>query len=93
VTERGAQIVLSDVADMRIVDGPPMLKSENARLSGWVYVDVRGRALRSAVLDMQTRGRIAGSSARRLFDLVSGQFRVPRAGDARLKIAVPFTLL
>src|SRR5947207_3178975 len=43
VTERGAQLVLGDVAKIAIVDGPPMLKSENARLSGWVYVDVRDR--------------------------------------------------
>ena len=44
-SERGARLRLSD--------GPPMLRSENARLSGWVYVDIRGRELRSAVLDMQ----------------------------------------
>ena len=43
VTERGAQIRLSDVATVEIRDGPPMLKSENGRLSGWVYVDLRGR--------------------------------------------------
>jgi Cu/Ag efflux protein CusF len=53
VTERGAQIRLGDVASVRIADGPPMLKSENARLAGWVYVDIRGRDLRSAVRDMQ----------------------------------------
>src|SRR5207253_682596 len=53
VTERGARLVLADIADIRITDGPPMLRSENARLSGWVYVDIRGRDLRSAVLDMQ----------------------------------------
>jgi Cu(I)/Ag(I) efflux system membrane protein CusA/SilA len=54
VTERGQRLVLSDVADIRITDGPPMLRSENARLSGWVYVDIRGRDLRSAVKDMQS---------------------------------------
>src|SRR2546430_13028675 len=43
----------SDVAEVKISDGPPMLKSENARLSGWVYVDIRGRDLSSAVRDMQ----------------------------------------
>src|SRR5205085_1833472 len=53
VTERGARLVLSDVAEVRITDGPPMLRSENARLSGWVYVDIRGRDLRSAVQEMQ----------------------------------------
>ena len=53
LTERGAQIRLVDVASVRISDGPPMLKSENARLSGWVYVDIRGRDLKSVVQDMQ----------------------------------------
>ena len=47
LTERGAQIRLGDVADLRITDGPPMLKSENAHLSGWVYVDIRGRDLKT----------------------------------------------
>jgi Cu(I)/Ag(I) efflux system membrane protein CusA/SilA len=50
VTHAGQQAGAgSDVADMRISDGPPMLRSENARLSGWVYVDMRGRDLASAV--------------------------------------------
>src|SRR5437667_394192 len=53
LTERGAQIRLGDVAEVKVSDGPPMLKSENARLSGWVYVDIRGRDLSSAVRDMQ----------------------------------------
>ncbi|MBC3921226.1 efflux RND transporter permease subunit, partial [Undibacterium sp. CY18W] len=53
LTERGAQIQLGDVAEIRIDDGPPMLKSENARLSGWVYVDIRDRDLSSAVHEMQ----------------------------------------
>ena len=53
VTDRGLRPVLGDVAEIRITDGPPMLRSENARLSGWVYVDIRGRDLKSAVLDMQ----------------------------------------
>ena len=53
VTERGQRLVLSDVADIRISDGPPMLRSENARLTGYVYVDLRGRDLGSAVRDMQ----------------------------------------
>ena len=53
VTERGAQITLADVADIQVTDGAPMIRSENARLSGWVYVDVRGVDLRTAVAAMQ----------------------------------------
>ena len=53
ISPPGARIVLSDVAELRITDGPPMLRSENARLAGFVYVDIRGRDLKSAVIDMQ----------------------------------------
>ena len=92
VTERGAQIVLQDVADVRVVDGPPMIKSENARPSGWVYVDVRGRDLRSAVLDMQK----AVSSQVHLpagYSIAwSGQFEYLERATAKLEVAVPFTL-
>ena len=52
VTEKGATVLLQDVARVSIEDGPPMLRSENARPTGWVYVDVRGRDLRSVVTDM-----------------------------------------
>ena len=38
----GAQVPLSQIADVKLVDGPPMLKSENARLNGWTFVDIRG---------------------------------------------------
>ncbi|MDH3553972.1 MAG: CusA/CzcA family heavy metal efflux RND transporter, partial [Gammaproteobacteria bacterium] len=38
VTPQGARIALADVADVMIVDGPPVIKSENARLNGWTYV-------------------------------------------------------
>ena len=42
VTPGGAQVPLSQVADVRVVDGPALLKSENARLNGWTFVDIRG---------------------------------------------------
>jgi copper/silver efflux system protein len=93
VTERGARLVLSDVADIRITDGPPMLRSENARLSGWVYVDIRGRDLRSAVLDMQ---RVVGEKVALPpgYSISwSGQFEFLERATAKLKVVVPFTLL
>src|SRR5216117_680676 len=73
-------------------DGPPMLKSENARLSGWVYVDIRGRDLSSAVRDMQRavaeKVKLpAGTSIS-----WSGQFEFLERATARLKIVVPATL-
>ena len=93
VTESGLRPVLGDVADIRISDGPPMLRSENARLSGWVYVDIRGRDLKSAVLDMQQ----AVSQQVRLSPGYavswSGQFEFLERATAKLKVVIPFTLI
>ncbi|MDE2342291.1 MAG: efflux RND transporter permease subunit, partial [Betaproteobacteria bacterium] len=52
-TDQGQQITLGTVARVAVADGPPMLKSENARLSGWVYVDVRGRDLAAVATDLR----------------------------------------
>ncbi|MDH3430815.1 MAG: CusA/CzcA family heavy metal efflux RND transporter [Gammaproteobacteria bacterium] len=53
VTPQGARIALSDVADVQVVDGPPVIKSENARLNGWTYVDISGRDIGSYVAEAQ----------------------------------------
>jgi Cu(I)/Ag(I) efflux system membrane protein CusA/SilA len=93
VSERGARLVLGDVADVRISDGPPMLRSENARLSGWVYVDIRGRDLRGAVQDMQ---RVVAEKVKLPAGYSiswSGQFEFLERATAKLKVVVPFTLL
>src|SRR5204863_2348354 len=52
LTPSGQQITLGAVAQVQIADGPPMLKTESARPSTWVYVDVRGRDLASVVGDL-----------------------------------------
>jgi Cu(I)/Ag(I) efflux system membrane protein CusA/SilA len=93
LTERGAQIRLGDVAAIRIADGPPMLKSENARLSGWVYVDIRGRDLSSAVRDMQERVAREVRLPPGYSLSWSGQFEYFERAQQRLKVVVPFTLL
>jgi Cu(I)/Ag(I) efflux system membrane protein CusA/SilA len=93
VNERGARLVLSDVADVRISDGPPMLRSENARLSGWVYVDIRGRDLHGAVQDMQ-RAVLKQVKLPPGYSISwSGQFEFLERATAKLKVVVPFTLL
>jgi len=53
VTPGGARIPLAEVADIRVDDGPGMIKTENARLNGWIYVDIEGRDLGSYVNDAQ----------------------------------------
>ena len=93
ITANGSQIALSELADISITDGPPMLKSENARLSNWVYVDLRGRDLKSAVEDMQ---RVVTQQVK-LPDGVSlswsGQFEYLERASAKLRIVLPFTLV
>jgi Cu(I)/Ag(I) efflux system membrane protein CusA/SilA len=93
VSPRGQRLVLSDVARIAISDGPPMLRSENARLAGFVYVDIRGRDLLGAVKEMQ---RVVAEQV----DLPpgysvswSGQFEFLERAAAQLKLVVPFTLL
>jgi Cu(I)/Ag(I) efflux system membrane protein CusA/SilA len=53
VTPAGAHIPLAEVAAIRIDDGPGMIKTENARLNGWVYIDIEGRDLGSYVAEAQ----------------------------------------
>lgn len=92
VTERGAQLLLQDVTQVSIQEGPPMLRSENARLSGWVYVDVRGRDLRSVVNDMQAAvGKDVKMPAGYAVSW-SGQFEYLERATQRLKVVVPATL-
>ena len=92
VTPTGSQITLGTVAHIAITDGPPMLKSENARPSGLVYVDVRGRDLASTANDL----RIAIANQVTLEAGVSltysGQFEYLERANARMKWVVPATL-
>ncbi len=92
VTPGGARIALADVADVRVVDGPPAIKSENARPNGWTYVDITGRDLGSYVAEAQ----------RAVADLVelpagyslswSGQYEYMVRAKERLAIVGPITL-
>ncbi len=93
VTERGAQITLGTVASIRITDGPTMLRSENARLSGWIYVDLSGRDLQSAVEEMQQRVAKELSLPNGYSIGWSGQFEYLTRAQARLQIVIPFTLV
>ena len=92
VTEKGAQIRLGDVAALAINDGPPMIRSENARLSCWVYVDVRGADLLGVVRSMQARvaQRVVLPPAYAIG--WSGQFEYLERASAKLKTVVPLTL-
>ena len=92
-TPQGSQITLGTVARIRVSDGPPMLKSENARPSGWVYVDVRDRDLASVVADLRASIDEQVTLQPGISLSYSGQFEFLERANARLKLVVPATLL
>jgi Cu(I)/Ag(I) efflux system membrane protein CusA/SilA len=92
VAPTGANVTLQDVARVEIADGPGMIRSENARPSGWVFIDMQGRDLGGFVGDAKAR------IARELklppgYSLGwSGQYEYLERAVERLKVVVPLTL-
>ena len=93
VTPMGAQIPLQEVASIKITDGPPMIKSENARLNGWVYVDIDGRDLGSYMVDAQRVVREQVKLPPGYSITWSGQYEYMVRAKERLTIVVPLTLV
>ena len=93
LTPAGQQITLGTVAAVEVADGPPMLKTENARPSTWVYVDVRGRDLASVVADLQSAVTGKVKLAPGVSVAYSGQFEYLQRATERLKIVIPATLV
>jgi Cu(I)/Ag(I) efflux system membrane protein CusA/SilA len=93
VTPTGAQIPLAQVAEVKIVDGPPMLKSENGRLNGWTFVDIRkvdlGRYIEQARRVVRDRVELPKGYAISW----SGQYEYMLRAQERLSQVVPLTLL
>jgi Cu(I)/Ag(I) efflux system membrane protein CusA/SilA len=92
VTPQGARIALADVADVAVVDGPAVIKSENARLNGWAYVDIAERDIGSYVAEAQ---RVVADN----IDLPtgyslawSGQYEYMVRAKERLQVVGPVTL-
>ncbi len=93
LTPLGSQITLGSVARVAVSDGPPMLRSENARLTGWVYIDVRGRDIASVVADLRDAVNANVPLLPGMSLSYSGQFEYLERANARLKLVVPATLL
>jgi len=92
VTPSGQHITLQAVADLRVEDGPPMIKSENARLNGWIYVDIGG-------VDLGTYVDAARKAVADQVDLPagysiswSGQYEYMERAKEHLKIVIPITI-
>ena len=88
-TANGAHIPLAEVADIAFVEGPPMIRSENARLTGWVFVDIEGRDLGGYVAEAQQV--VAGSVQLPPGYAIawSGQYEQLAAAKERLSLAIP----
>jgi Cu(I)/Ag(I) efflux system membrane protein CusA/SilA len=93
ITAQGARIPLSDIAAIRVEDGPPMIKSENSRPTGWVYVDLADIDVGSYVASAQTYLQDKLELPAGYTIAWSGQYEYMERAIERLKIVVPFTLL
>lgn len=73
VTKAGHHISLGDVASIAIEDGPPMIKSENARINGWTYIDIETNGIQGTDI-----GRYVKNAKQVLADKIdSGEFILP----------------
>ena len=93
VTPTGAQVPLGQIATVEIVDGPPMLKSENARLNGWTFVDIRGVDVGSYVAAAQAKVRDEVKLPPGYSLTWSGQYEYMLRAKGKLIEVVPFTLV
>lgn len=92
ITEKGVSVPLGSLAEIKVTDGPPMIKSENARPNVWVYVDIHDRDLGGFVKDAKAKidqelQLPAGYSL-----VWSGQFEYFERAAKRLSYVVPMTL-
>ncbi|MDM4771384.1 efflux RND transporter permease subunit [Solimonas sp. SE-A11] len=92
VTMRGETITLGSLATVQITDGPPMIKSENARPNGWIYVDIRGRDLGGYVAEARKTVAEQVQLPAGYSVAWSGQFEYLERATKRLQVVVPFTL-
>ena len=92
VTPTGAQISLAQVADIKIVDGPPMLKSENARLNGWTFVDIRDVDVGTYVQEAQKVVREQVKLPAGYSITWSGQYEYMLRAKEKLNKVIPLTL-
>ncbi len=93
VTPTGAHISLADVADIRIDDGAGLIKTENARLNGWIYIDIEGRDLGSYVQDAKQAVAEKVKLPSGYSIAWSGQYEYMVRAIERLSTVVPFTLV
>jgi len=93
IANERVHVPLGEVADITIVDGPGLIKSENARRTGWVYVDIDGRDLGSYVKEAQQVVKDSLTLPPGYALGWSGQYEYMLRAEERLKYIVPLTLV
>jgi copper/silver efflux system protein len=91
-TMDGAMVPLGQLAKVAITQGPPAIRTENALLSAYIYVDLRGRDIGGYVADAQRAVQQQVKLPPGYFVTWSGQFEYMQRAIERLKIVVPLTL-
>jgi Cu(I)/Ag(I) efflux system membrane protein CusA/SilA len=92
-TPSGAQIPITQLADIRIKKGPPSIKSENARKNAWIYIDISGIDIGSYVKAAQATVREEVQLPPGYSLVWSGQYEYMVRAQKRLAIVVPMTLI
>lgn len=92
VTPSGQRIALSDVANVFVEDGPPGIKSENARLNGWAFIDIEGVDVGSYVADAQQVVNEQLKLPAGYSISWSGQYEYMLRAKEKLTYVVPLTL-
>ncbi|MFU8822475.1 MAG: efflux RND transporter permease subunit [Gammaproteobacteria bacterium] len=93
VTGNGAYVPLGAMAEIRIADGPPMIRSENARPNGWVFVDIAGRDLGGYVAEARQRVAETVSLPPGYSLAWAGQYEYMQRVQERLSYVIPATLV
>lgn len=93
LTPNKQQIVLSDVADVSVNMGAPMLKTENARPTSWIYIDARDRDMVSVIKDIDTAIKDNIQMRPGLSYSFTGQFELLERANQKLMLMVPATLM
>ena len=92
VATEDTQVQLQDLAEVRVVDGPPLIKSENARINGWVYITTDGRDIGSYVKDAKQVLQEQLSLPVGYTLNWAGQYQYLQRAQQRLTYIIPFTV-
>ena len=89
----GASIPLGQVARIKLVQGPASIRTENAQLAAYIYVDARERDLGSYVADAKKAVAASVEFPPGTYAIWSGQYEYYERAKKRLAVVVPLTLL